>query len=119
MILATIQISPLAIAWGMLFFNIFVYFVNSYPNKKNIDYSYKDQIRDVAPNILLALAMAAVVYLVGCFDINIYISVILQVFVGLAFFLPLSYFLKNDSLFYIIDYIKEYRRNKSLKDGNA
>ena len=106
-ILSTIHISPLAIAWGMLFFNIFVYFVNSYPNKKIINYSYKDQLIDVAPNILLSLFMAAIVYLIGYLNTNIYLCIIIQIVAGGSIYIGVSYLLRNDNLFYIINYIKE------------
>ncbi len=111
MILGTMLISPLAIMWGMLFFNIFVYFVNSYPNKKNINYSYKDQLKDVAPNFALALIMATLVYLVGRININIYLDVLIQVLVGIVFYVTVSWLTKNESMTYIINYVKE-RRDK-------
>ena len=114
MILGTMLISPLAIMWGMLFFNIFVYFVNSYPNKKNIDYSYKDQIKDVAANFTLALTMAVLVYLVGRINNNLYIDVTIQVLLGAAFYITVSWLTKNESMLYVIDFIKERRNRKKL-----
>lgn len=114
MILGTMLISPLAIMWGMLFFNIFVYFVNSYPNKKNIDYSYKDQIKDVAANFTLALTMAVLVYLVGRINNNLYIDVAIQVLLGAAFYITVSWLTKNESMLYVIDFIKERRNRKKL-----
>lgn len=108
-IIGMMFISPLAIMWGMFFFNIFVYFVNSYPNKKNINYSYKEQFRDVASNFALALVMAILVYFVGYININLYITVVTQIIFGIAFYALVSWFTKNDSMLYIVEYIKERR----------
>lgn len=108
-IIGMMLISPLAIMWGIFFFNIFVYFINSYPNKKNINYSYKEQLKDVASNFTLALVMAILVYLVGRININIYIAVVIQIIFGIAFYMFVSWFTKNDSMLYIINYIKERR----------
>lgn len=106
-IIGTMFISPIAIAWGMLFFNIFVYLINSYPNKKNIGYSYKDQILDILPNTLQALFMAAVVYVVGMIEMNIHVLLAIQIFTGIAVYIATSLLFKNKTLSYIVDYIKE------------
>lgn len=105
-ILGTMLVSPLAIAWGILFFNIFVYFVNSYPNKKSIGYSYKQQIFDVGPNFLLAFFMAAIVYFVGKIEINMYILLVVQILLGCIIYISLAILLKNESLSYVYNTIK-------------
>ena len=111
-IIGTMLISPLAIAWGILFFNIFVYFVNSYPNKKIIKYSYREQLMDVAPNFLQASFMAAMVYLVGRIDMNVYALLAIQTVTGVALYIAMSIVFKNESFYYILDFIKEKRKKK-------
>lgn len=106
-ILGTMMISPIAIAWGMLFFNIFVYFVNSYPNKKSIGYSYRQQLVDVGPNFLMALFMAFVVYLVGKWDINIYVLLVVQILLGIILYGTMAILTKNESLTYVVSYLKK------------
>ncbi len=108
-IIGCMMISPLAIVYGMLVFNIFVFFVNSYPNKKIIKYSYIDQLKDVCPNIIMSILMALLVYAIGRMDVNIYCLIILQILVGSIFYLSISYLLKNESLFYIVGYIRNRR----------
>lgn len=105
-IACTMLISPLAIIWGMFFMNIFSYFVNSYPNKKILGYSYREQIKDVAPNFILSAFMCLIVYMIGRIDINMYLMVCIQVIVGATIYIGISYLLKNESLIYIYDYAK-------------
>ena len=104
-------ISPIAMAWGILFFNIFVYFINSFPNKKNIEYSYKEQLWDVFPNTLLALSMAIFVYVIGFFISNNYVSVAIQIVAGAIYYFSLSILFRNESYSYtkktILDKIRK------------
>lgn len=111
-VIGTMMISPLAIIQGMLVFNIFVYFVNSYPNKKNIDYSYQNQLKDVAPNIFLALSMAVLVYFVGRNNWNIYLSVSVQILLGVLYYISVSALSKNESFYYVLNTIKEKRKKQ-------
>lgn len=106
MILGTMMISPLAIAWGMLFFNIFVYFINSYPNKRTIGYHYLQQLKDVVPNCLMALLMAVVVYFIGRLSLNLYVLLTIQIISGISIYVILAIATKNDSLNYIYGYVK-------------
>lgn len=110
-IIGTMLISPLAIALGILFYNIFVYVVNAYPNKKIINYSYVDQIKDVAPNFIQATVMALIVYLIGLMPLNIYLILASQVIIGSVMYIAMSIFLKNESFGYVLRTIKE-KRNK-------
>lgn len=111
-IICTMLISPIAMAWGILFFNIFVYFVNSYPNKKNIGYSYKEQLWDVFPNTLLALSMSIVVYMAGFLVAAPILSLTVQVITGIVIYAGLSIVFRNDSLRYIVNYINEKRAGR-------
>lgn len=106
-IIGTMMISPIAIAWGILFFNIFVYFVNSYPNKKNIGYSYRQQLLDVGPNFMMALAMAFCVYMLGRLSfVNMYVLVTIQVVIGIILYLVMAILFKNESFYYVYNYLK-------------
>lgn len=57
--------SPLAITATGLFTTWIGWFVNSFPNKKLIDYSYKEQILDIFPLLFMALGMCAIVLTIG------------------------------------------------------
>ena len=105
-IVGTMMISPMAIIYGMLCMNVYSYFVNSYPNKKILNYSYKNQIIDVAPNFILAAFMAVIVFVIGKIGMNMYVSVVIQILVGATIYIGVAYKIKNESLFYVFDYVK-------------
>ena len=107
----TMMISPMAIIYGMLCMNVYSYLVNSYPNKKILNYSYIDQIKDVAPNLFMSIIMAVIIFLIGRIDMNMYVAVVIQIIIGASFYIGVSYLRKNESMYYIFDYIKERMSN--------
>ena len=58
-----------AIAIGSIFSGIISSFINAYPNKKLLDYSYKEQLIDIMPNLLISIVMGVIVYLFNFLDI--------------------------------------------------
>ena len=57
--------SPIAIAITGMISTIINCFVNAYPNKKLIGYSYADQIKDITPSVLASMAMFFLPFLCG------------------------------------------------------
>lgn len=86
--------SPLAIAMTGLITTWISWFVNSFPNKKLIGYSYKEQICDLIPILFMALGMCAAVLLVGrwcqAMGMLTIITMLIQVAVGVFIYVMLS-----------------------------
>jgi len=51
-----------AIMLGEALFGVMATFINAYPNKELLNYSYKEQCNDIYPSLLLSLVMGTVVY---------------------------------------------------------
>ena len=89
--------SPLAIALTGLVTTVFGFFVNAYPNKKLINYSYIEQIKDLTPSLLLSLGMLICVLLVGQLQLpNIYL-IMVQIIVGVVAYVLMSYLFRVKS----------------------
>lgn len=90
--------SPLAIAATGLFTTWIGWFVNSFPNKKLIGYSYKEQILDIFPILFMALGMCGVVLLVGkwCHAAGMLtiLTMMVQIVVGVVVYVALSLLVK-------------------------
>lgn len=97
----TIFISPLAISAGMFIYSIYGLLCNTLPNKKYIGYSIRDQINDVAPGIVLSLIMGLVVYIIGLFIPNVYLSLVIQIIIGIAFYISISHIMNLESYLYV------------------
>lgn len=109
-ILVTMWISPLAMAYGMLVCAIINQFLNAYPNSKLLGYSYFEQLKDILPNIIMALFIASIVWTISFLDLPLVIACSLQLLVGIGLFLVTSKLLKMESLDYIMGVIKMYKK---------
>lgn len=75
--------------------------INSWPNKKLLNYRYLDQLKDILPGILLAVFMGACVYCVQFLHLNDWLTLLIQVPMGAVLYIGLSALLKLDSFTYI------------------
>ena len=85
-LLITVNISVLAMAFGSIFNSVLSQLINSWPNRKLLKYSYGEQLRDMAPHILLSLGMAAVVFAVQFLGLPDLITVLIQIPLGIALY---------------------------------
>ena len=101
-LLSTMWISPLAMAYSMLATSVLGQMINSWPNKKLMDYSYLEQVKDMLPQICLSLLMGAIVYCVRFLGLNNIATLSIQVPLGAAIYILLSMLFHIDSFEYLI-----------------
>ena len=108
--------SPLAIAMTGLITTWISWFVNAFPNKRLIGYSYKEQIFDLFPILFMALGMCGLVLLVGSWcqraGMLPLVTMIVQIIVGVAVYLVLSMILKPSPYGKLMNQIKSLRKRK-------
>ena len=80
--------------------------LNAYPNRKLLNYSYREQISDMIPSVLTSIVMGIVVYFVSYLNLNDFYTLILQVFVGVLIYIFLSKLFKLESYDFLISSIK-------------
>lgn len=107
-LLITMQISVYAIAFGLLITALTSSFINSYPNKELMNYSYVEQIRDILPFILLATIMGIIIYPISFLNINQIVILVLQVSIGAICYIVGSKLLKFDSYQYLMNILLSY-----------
>ena len=99
-------ISPLAIAIGGAIYNLLVFFINSFPNKKLLNYSFFEQVKDISLYLFFCIIMSVLIYLIGLININIYLSLFLQIIAGICIYTGLALLFKCDDFFYLINLLK-------------
>lgn len=106
LLLITMNISVMAMAYSLLISGLISQVINSWPNRYLLKYSYIDQIKDILPNIVMALIMGVFVYFINYLDLSVLVSLMVQIILGGIIYLVLSIFTKNDSFIYLINILK-------------
>ena len=75
--------------------------VNSFPNKKILNYGYLEQIRDILPNILIAVLAGGAVYIVQFIKLLPLVELVLQIAVGILVYVVLSIITHNKNFKYL------------------
>lgn len=117
-IIATMFISVEAMALSILVTTIASMIINSWPNKKLLNYSFTDQIKDMLPQIALSAFMGIVVYLIGLIGGNTLRIFVVQVVFGISIFFAGSYIFKLESYTYIINVAKSFLEGKKKNGKN-
>mgnify|MGYP001351713584 CR=1 FL=1 len=102
---------------GMIINSIIAYFLNSYWSGKFINYPMREQILDITPSFLLALFMAAIVYVIGLLTpiSNVYL-LILQITVGGIIVFSFCELTRMNAYIYIKDIVKsKFMNNRNGK----
>lgn len=96
-----------AVAIGALIYSLIATCINSYPNKKLINYSYSEQIRDIIPFIIMSLVMGVFVYLVGLLNVRTIVAFTLQIIVGVVVYLIISIITKIETFDYSLKMVRK------------
>lgn len=104
----TMFISVEAMALSMLFTSVLSQIINSWPNRKLLNYRYVDQVMDMLPQIVLSCLMGGIVYSMTYLKLNDIITLFLQVSIGAVVYILGSKIFKIDSYAYLIGTLKSY-----------
>lgn len=109
--------SPIAIAMTGAVTTVLSCFVNAYPNKKLIGYSYFEQMRDLLPSMVLSLIMCGTVLTVELIGLSDMLTLVLQVLVGVGVYIGLSAALKIETFYYLLGTLKAMVIKKKTKNA--
>ena len=96
-----------AIALGMVISGIISTFINAYPNKQLLDYSYIEQCNDIMPSLLLSLVMGVAVYSFKWLGLSVPITLIIQICVGVILYVGMAWIFKLECFRYLLNTIRE------------
>lgn len=113
LLLFTIRFGVMAMAYSLLVGNVLSQIINSWPNSKLLDYSYLEQLRDILPNILLAVGMGVGVWMLEFCDFSMVITLFTQIVLGITVYIAGSILWKNDSFTYLWSGVKSMLGRKS------
>ncbi|WP_289688195.1 lipopolysaccharide biosynthesis protein [Faecalibaculum rodentium] len=105
LLIATMWFGAMAMTYSLLISCVLSQIINSWPNKKLLNYSYKEQLRDILPSITLSIFMGLIVSLVSIFHLPSLITLIMQIAVGIIIYIGASKVLRLDAYEYLISMI--------------
>lgn len=108
LLLSTMWFGVMAMAYSLLLDSILSQIINSWPNRKLLEYGYLEQVRDFMPGILLAVGMGGCVYFVGFLPLPTIVTLIIQIFTGAIIYIGMSAILKLEEFDYLLGMIKSF-----------
>ena len=87
--------------------------INAYPNLTLLNYSVKEQLKDILPSLLIAIAMGAIVFSIRLLELSDMATMCLQIFTGIAIYIALAKIFRLECFSYLVMSLKEiFKKNK-------
>ena len=99
--------SPIAIAMTGVFTVLISCFINAFPNKKLIGYSYFEQMKDLISSFVLAVVMLAAVLAVQLLPLGNVLTLVVQIAVGLVLYPLAAYLFRVRPMMLLLQFLKK------------
>lgn len=109
-LIVSVMLGVLAVAWGTVLYNAVCMFINLYPNRQLINYGCKEQFKDMTPMLLISLAMGGQMYLFGFFVSSPWLLICTQMMSGVLFYSLMCYYFHVEAFVFIMELIKKRKK---------
>lgn len=107
--------SVLMVAYGNLLTEIVSFVLFMIYSNKYINYTYREQINDIAPSLALSCLMGMLIYFMNFIRINKIVLLIVQVIIGISVYIGTSYLLQLEPFIYLVNIFNGMIHNKRIK----
>lgn len=112
LLISTVWFGVMAMAYSLLLGTLFGMIINSWPNKKLLNYSYFEQMKDILPGIAIAFVMGCCVKVVELLHVSAAATLMIQIPLGAVIYVGASAFFHLESFEYLIEMVKSVLRKK-------
>ena len=105
-LIVTIPFGLYSMMWGSCASTLICSFINAFPNKKLLGYSYWEQVKDMLPSAALSILMMIIVMSIQIFNLNNWLTIIIQIMLGVTIYFGAAHLLKIECMTYITKMIK-------------
>lgn len=112
LLISTMWFGVMAMAHSLLLGTLFGMIINSWPNKKLLNYSYFEQMKDILPGIAIAFVMGCCVKVVELLHVSAAATLMIQIPLGAVIYVGASAFFHLESFEYLIEMVKSVLRKK-------
>ena len=109
-VIAAVPFGVMGIAISSTVYTFISIIINSYPNKKLLNYSIFEMLKDIIPSFVISLIMFFIVFFMNYLPINSILLLFLQIFIGGFFYIITAFLLKLEAFNYAISIIKNSLR---------
>lgn len=106
--------SVLMVAYGNLLTEIVSFVLFMRYSNKYINYSYREQIKDIAPSLTLSCLIGIMIYSMNFIGLNKIVVLITQVMVGILAYIGTSYLLQLEPFVYLVNIFSGMINNKRI-----
>ncbi len=106
LLLSTMWFGVMAMAYSLLVNSVLSQIINSWPNRKLLNYGYLEQLKDILPGIALAAFMGCCVNLVSLFHLSNVVTLLIQIPLGAVIYITASAVLHLESYEYLMGMIR-------------
>lgn len=110
LLLSTMRFGVMIMAYSLLLSTVTSMIINSWPNRKLLNYSLKEQLIDILPGIAIALFMGVLISFIQLLNLPTLFTLIIQVLLGAAVYVGLSAIFKLESFEYLWGMVKQFFR---------
>ena len=106
LLISTMWFGVMAMAYSLLVSAVASMMINSWPNRKLLDYAYHEQMKDIFPSIALAVFMGCCVSVLGLLELSDLITLLMQILFGAGIYIGTSAILKLEAYEYLMDLLR-------------
>lgn len=112
LLLSSMFISVKALAVSFLLTSVLSQIVNSWPNKKILDYGYLSQLKDIFPSIVLSIIMGIIIYPIQYLKLSSIFVLVIQIVFGAIIYILGSKIFKLDVYLYLKNIVFSFLKKK-------
>lgn len=111
-LIVTVPFGLIIMAAGRVVSGIICTFINAHPNRKILNYSYFEQIKDILSSAFFAVIMAGIVYFIGFIPLKTIFVLFIQIAAGITIYILFSKIFRLKAFTYLFETLKEFRGRK-------
>lgn len=105
-LLITMPHGVLAMAYGMLAGGVCSQIINSWPNRRLLEYGYLHQLQDFFPSVLLAVVCGVIVHGMNDLGLTVWLTLLLQVTCGAVLYFAGAWLMRMEPMMYIVSMVR-------------
>lgn len=106
LLLSTMWFGVMTMAYSLLVSGVLSQIINSWPNRKLLNYGYLEQLKDILPGIVLAIFMGCCVNLISLFHLSNVVTLLIQISLGAMIYIVASALLHLEAFEYLMNMIR-------------